>query len=147
MLEQTLECLADTADSCGHCTSASRRACLLSGWLAPAQARFLRQLNFTAAAHELMFLPGDDGLAGAVLGLGHDCSPAAFGSLAFNLPEGMPWCLQPRRLRPWFCHAGILPRRLSLRGLKGGQTRPRAAALACRPAAEPLGRLRNMDGA
>jgi leucyl aminopeptidase len=64
------------------------------GCLPPAQSRFLRQLDFTAAAQELLFLPGDEGVVGAVLGLGEDTSPAAFGNLAFRLPEGMPWRLR-----------------------------------------------------
>ena len=62
--------------------------------LPAAQSRFLRQLGFTAAAQELLYLPGEEGVVGAVLGLGDDTSPAAFGNLAFRLPEGMPWRLQ-----------------------------------------------------
>ena len=61
----------------------------------PAQSRFLRQLDFKAAAQELLFLPGDEGVVGAVFGLGDDMSPAAFGNLAFRLPEGAPWRCGP----------------------------------------------------
>jgi leucyl aminopeptidase len=96
MLEQTLDCLVDSADATRplHAVRPSGLAAFLDS-LPQAQGRFLRQLEFTAAAQELMFLPGEDGVVGAVLGLGEDNSPAAFGNLAFRLPEGMPWRLQP----------------------------------------------------
>ena len=58
----------------------------LEGFLAslPAgQAAFLRAQNFTACAGAAPFLlPGDLGLEAAVLGLGADRSPFAFGGLA-----------------------------------------------------------------
>jgi leucyl aminopeptidase len=96
MLEQTLTCLVDEADGARplHAVRPDGLATFLDG-LPPAQSRFLRQLDFTAAAQELMFLPGADGVDGAALGLGEDRSPAAFGNLAFRLPEGAPWRLQP----------------------------------------------------
>jgi leucyl aminopeptidase len=95
MLEQTLECLVDNADATRplYAVRPSGLA-VFFGCLPPAQSRFLRQLDFTAAAQELLFLPGDEGVVGAVLGLGDDTSPAAFGNLAFRLPQGMPWHLQ-----------------------------------------------------
>jgi leucyl aminopeptidase len=95
MLEQRLECLVDNADATRplFAVRPSGLAAFLDG-LPPAQSRFLRQLDFTAAAQELLFLPGDAGVVGAVLGLGDDMSPTAFGSLAFRLPEGAPWRFQ-----------------------------------------------------
>jgi leucyl aminopeptidase len=63
--------------------------------LPPAQAAFLRSTGFAASAQELVFLPAPDGLAGAVLGLGTDRSPFAFGGLAFRLPADRPWRLEP----------------------------------------------------
>ena len=95
MLEQPLECLVDNANATRplHAVRPSGLAAFLDS-LTVAQSRFLRQLDFTAAAQELQFLPGDEGVAGAVLGLGEDTSPAAFGNLAFHLPEGMPWRLE-----------------------------------------------------
>jgi leucyl aminopeptidase len=67
----------------------------LQAWLAalpPAQAAYLRDSGFTAQAQQLHLLPGvgggPDGVAAAVLGLGDDRSPFAFGSLALGLPEG-----------------------------------------------------------
>ena len=96
MLEQTLDCLVETADVTRplHAVRPGGLAVFLDS-LPQAQHRFLRQLDFSAAAQELLFLPGGDGVAGAVLGLGEDRSPAAFGNLAFRLPEGAPWQLQP----------------------------------------------------
>jgi leucyl aminopeptidase len=96
MLEQSLDCLPDNAEATRplYAIRPSGLAAFLDA-LPPRQSRFLRDLDFTAAAHELQFLPGDDGLAGAVLGLGEDTSPAAFGNLAFRLPEGTPWHLRP----------------------------------------------------
>ncbi|HEY2617407.1 MAG TPA: leucyl aminopeptidase family protein [Acetobacteraceae bacterium] len=96
MLDQTLECLVDNAEATRplFAVRPSGLTAFLDG-LPAAQSRFLRHLDFTAAAQELLFLPGDEGVVGAVLGLGEDTSPAAFGGLAFRLPEGMPWCLRP----------------------------------------------------
>jgi leucyl aminopeptidase len=96
MLEQRLDCLVDTADATRplHAVRPSGLAAFLDS-LPVAQSRFLRQLDFAAAAQELLFLPGEEGVAGAVIGLGEDQSPAAFGGLALGLPEGTPWRLQP----------------------------------------------------
>ncbi len=60
--------------------------------LPPLQASYARSNGFTAAAHELTLLPGEGGVCGAVLGLGDDRSPFAFGDLAMRLPAG-PWRL------------------------------------------------------
>ena len=62
--------------------------------LRPEQASYLRASGFTGAAQELALLPGTGGIAGAVLGLGEDRSPHAFGGLAYRLPAGSPWVLQ-----------------------------------------------------
>jgi leucyl aminopeptidase len=96
MLEQRLECLLDDADATRplFAVRPSGLAEFLDG-LPPAQSGFLRQLGFAASAQELVFLPGNEGVAGAVLGLGDDTSPNAFGNLAFRLAEGVPWRLQP----------------------------------------------------
>ena len=63
--------------------------------LEPGQAAFLKAQEFKAAAQELVLLPGADGVAGAVLGLGADRSPNAFGGLAMRLPESLTWMLRP----------------------------------------------------
>ncbi len=70
----------------------------LSAWLErlpPGQSAFLRAQNFAAKAGSLVLLPGGDGLSGAVLGLGDDRSPFAFGGLAKTLPAGSAWQIEP----------------------------------------------------
>jgi leucyl aminopeptidase len=68
--------------------------------LPPDQAAFLRAAGFTAAAQDFTLLPAPDGLSGAVLGLGEDRSPWSFGGLAFRLPEGTGWRLEPGDFDP-----------------------------------------------
>ncbi len=116
MLEQRLDCLVETADATHplHAVRPAGLAAFLSE-LPEAQSRFLRQLDFSAAAQELLFLPGDSGVAGAVLGLGDDASPAAFGNLAFRLPEGPIWRLQPGDYDPSLATLGFCLGALSLR--------------------------------
>lgn len=63
--------------------------------LPEAQAAYLKAAGFAAKAQELVLLPGPEGVAGAVLGLGADRSPYAFGGLANRLPEGSAWHLTP----------------------------------------------------
>ncbi|MFC0410052.1 leucyl aminopeptidase family protein [Roseomonas elaeocarpi] len=63
--------------------------------LAPGQAAFLRATGFAAKAGELRLLPGEAGLAGAVLGLGEEASlPWTYGDLPRTLPEGTTWHLE-----------------------------------------------------
>ena len=65
------------------------------GDLPAAVAAFLRTTGFAARPGEFALLPGADGLAGAVVGLGQDDSPWAFGGLSRGLPPGTPWRLAP----------------------------------------------------
>jgi leucyl aminopeptidase len=74
--------------------------------LPPAQAAFLRAQSF--AAKSLVLLPGESGLAGAVLGLGEDFSPFAFGSLAAALPPDSVWAIQPGDFNPDDAALGFL---------------------------------------
>ena len=60
--------------------------------LPPAQRAFLAASGFTGAAQQIALLPGPEGLAGAVLGLGA-AHPHAFGGLAHGLPAGSQWHL------------------------------------------------------
>ena len=66
--------------------------------LPPATAAFLRAGEFRARAQEVRLLPGDAGIAGAVLGLGDDpaaaSSPWSFGGAPMALPEGTSWRLE-----------------------------------------------------
>ena len=96
MLDQKIDCVVREADDAHplHTARPEGLAALLDRLPAP-QSRFLRDLGFKAAAGELYCLPGPDGVAGAVLGLGDDRSPFAFGGLAQRLPEGSTWRLEP----------------------------------------------------
>ncbi len=95
MTEQTPDCFVSDPD--GAQPLFAVRPAALEGFLAGLsgeQAGYLRASGFTAAAQELALLPGPGGIAGAVLGLGEDRSPHAFGDLAYRLPVGSPWVLQ-----------------------------------------------------
>ncbi len=96
MLEQTIDCVVREATDTRplYAVRPAERAALLER-LPASQGRFLRDLGFTAKANELHCLPGPDGIAAAVLGLGDDRSPYAFGGLAFRLPEDSTWRLEP----------------------------------------------------
>lgn len=96
MLDQSLECLSASAEASLplFAVRPAGLAALLTG-LPPAQQAFLTRLGFKGEAQELQFLPDASGVAGAVLGLGEDRSPHAFGNLAYRLPEGTKWRLEP----------------------------------------------------
>jgi len=78
------------------------------GGLAPAQAAFLRAQRFTASGGAPLLLPGESGLAGAVVGLGDSRSPFAFGGLAPALPAGTTWRLAPGDYDPELAAIGFL---------------------------------------
>jgi len=94
MPDRPLDCLASLPDGARplHAIRPAGLANLLDA-LPPAQAAFLRSTGFQAAAQELAYLPAEGGVAGAVLGLGEDRSPFAFGNLALRLPDGSAWRL------------------------------------------------------
>jgi leucyl aminopeptidase len=130
MLEQTLTCLVDTADAARPLYAV--RPAGLAGFLdtlSEAQSNFLRQLDFTAGAEELAFLPGSSGVAGAVVGLGDDRSPTAFGNLAFRLPEGEPWELQPGDYDPAVATLGFCLGAYRYSSMKSKQKRGAAKLL------------------
>ena len=95
MIDQPLACLVRDAHPTRplYAVRPQGLAELLDSLPAP-QAMFVRGSGFTAATQELALLPGPGGVEGAVLGLGADHSPYAFGDLAFRLPEGTPWRLE-----------------------------------------------------
>ena len=72
------------------------------------QAAWLRTSRFAAGAQELLLLPGEGGVAGAVLGLGADRSPFAFGDLANKLPAGTAWRIAPGDFDPAGATLGFL---------------------------------------
>lgn len=95
MLDQPFDSL--TTDATGalplHAVRPEGLEALLAT-LPTATAAFARASGFAAKPQELVLLPGQDGLAGALLGLGQDRSPWAFGGLSSRLPEGSVWQLQ-----------------------------------------------------
>ncbi len=92
----TLDCLASATDPAPLPLQATTPAGLaaLKASLPPAAAAFLAGTGFAGRAQELALLPGEAGLAGAVLGLGEAApSPFSFGGLAHALPSGSTWRL------------------------------------------------------
>jgi leucyl aminopeptidase len=77
-----------------HAVRPAGLSAFLAG-LPPSQAAYLTAQSFSADAKSLILLPGESGLAGAVLGLGDDSSPFAFGSLPMALPADTTWQIQP----------------------------------------------------
>ncbi len=96
MTLRDLDCLADDATAARpvHAVRPDGLDALL-GRLAPAQAGFVRDSGEAGAAGRVTLLPGDDGVAGAVLGLGTEPGFWAYGALPFALPEGSAWRLEP----------------------------------------------------
>jgi leucyl aminopeptidase len=96
MLEQTLDCVVNSPDSTRpvHVVRPDGVAAFLDT-LASSQTAFLRDTAFSGKAGDLRLLPGPDGVAGAVLGIGSDASPFVFGNLPMQLPELCPWRLEP----------------------------------------------------
>ncbi len=96
MLEQRLDCLADGTEPTRslHAVRPRDLADRLQRLSEP-EAAFVRASGFSAATQELLLLPGPLGVSGAILGLGDDRSPYAFGGLAFRLPENSAWRFEP----------------------------------------------------
>jgi leucyl aminopeptidase len=96
MLDQTIDCITDSPAGARpvHIVRPHGLAAFLDT-LPSGQAAFLRDTTFSAKSGELRFLPGPDGVAGAVLGIGTDPSPFVFGNLPLQLPEACTWRLEP----------------------------------------------------
>jgi leucyl aminopeptidase len=96
MLDQTIDCIVDSAEGARpvHIVRPDGLTAFLDT-LPSGQAAFLRDTAFGAKAGEVRFLPGPDGVTGAVLGIGIDRSPFVFGNLPMQLPDISSWCLQP----------------------------------------------------
>jgi leucyl aminopeptidase len=75
--------------------------------LDPATRTFVRAAGFAAHPQSLALLPGDEGLAGALLGLGDDHSPWAFGDLGAQLPPEHAWRLVPGDYDPQMAALGL----------------------------------------
>jgi len=76
--------------------------------LTRAQAAFIGAQGFAAVAGSLALVPGPDGLAGALLGLGEQRTPFAFGGLATKLPAGSVWRITPGDFDPDDAALGFL---------------------------------------
>lgn len=108
--------------------------------LSPLQAAFLRAQHFAAAAGSLHLLPDQDGIGGAVLGLGQDDSPFAFGGLPGALPQGSVWRLEAGDFDYDGATLGFLlgaygydrlkPRTRQPAALRAGDVSPRVTAIA-----------------
>ncbi|MBD0270439.1 MAG: leucyl aminopeptidase family protein [Acetobacteraceae bacterium] len=88
-----LDCLAGPDESALtlHAVAPSGLDALLRR-LPPSAAAFLSASGFAAKAQEVMLLPGENGLAGAALGLGEGPpDPWSFGALPDKLPAGSVW--------------------------------------------------------
>jgi len=75
-----------------HAIGADDLSAFLAG-LPAATAAFLRASGFAAKPGEIALLPDENGLAGAVIGIGDETSPWYFGSAAWSLPTGSRWHL------------------------------------------------------
>ncbi len=82
-----------------HAISAPDLTQFLQTLGAPAAA-FLRACGFSARAGEVAFIPGTNGLDGAVIGVGADTSPWHFGAAPWALPEGSKWHLAGDNVDP-----------------------------------------------
>ncbi len=98
MYDRDLDCFAEADAEGAALPIRSVRPDVLDAALAalpPGQAIFARAAGFAALPGQLALLPGPDGLAGALLGLGDDRAPFAHGGLAAALPKGTVARLEP----------------------------------------------------
>jgi leucyl aminopeptidase len=95
MLDQTIGCIVDSPDDTRpvHVVRPDGLAAFLET-LPTGQAGFLRDTMFGAEAGELSFLPGPEGITGAVFGIGTDSSPFVYGNLPNQLPATSSWRLE-----------------------------------------------------
>jgi len=75
-----------------HMVKAGEMPVFLAG-LPPPSAAFLRASGFAARPGDIALLPAEDGLAGAVIGVGQEASPWSLGGAAWMLPAGSRWHL------------------------------------------------------
>ena len=91
---RALDCVAGQDEACLPVYAV--RPSGLNAFLATlpdAAAAFLRASGFAASAGAVVLIPGADGVAGAVLGLGEGDDPLMFGALPMALPAGTAWRL------------------------------------------------------
>ena len=98
MFDRDLDCLADAAatDAPALPLWSVRPDGLAAALTAlPDGGAFVRAGGFAATPGQLVLLPGEGGLAGALLGVGDDRTPFAHGGLAAALPEHAVIRLEP----------------------------------------------------
>ncbi len=104
-LDRDLDCLAPAG--AGLPLHPVRPAALDAAMADLPHAAFLRASGFCADPGQVTLIPGEDGVAGALLGLGEDRSPWAFGGLATGLPPGTDWHLVPGDYDPSIAALGF----------------------------------------
>ena len=125
MIDQTLDCLtgADPGALPLHTVRPESLDSFLAG-LPGAHRAWLTATDFAAKAGELCLLPAQDGLGGAVLGLGEDRSPHVFGALPGQLPAGTATASGFRRCPRCSCgDAWVRSWVVSLRGAEEAERR------------------------
>jgi leucyl aminopeptidase len=92
MFDRPLDCLADPGlpSRPFHGVRPGTLAAALDG-LPPATAAYVRDTGFTAEPGGICLLPGTEGVAAALLGLGEADDPFPYGALAEALPPGTAW--------------------------------------------------------
>ncbi|HEX2939506.1 MAG TPA: leucyl aminopeptidase family protein [Rhodopila sp.] len=133
MLNQPLDCILHESDATRpvHLLRPGGLGPYLEG-LPASQAAFLRDTGFEAKPGDFRLLPGGDGVAGAVLGLGSDSSPFVVGTLPEQLSKTVTWHLE----------AGDYDTAVAVLGYALGAyryTRFRAASRAVAPLVVPAG--------
>jgi leucyl aminopeptidase len=88
MTDQVMPCISDSAHARTLHVVRPDGLDSFASRLTSAQAAYMVGAGFTGRAQELLLLPGESGVAAAVIGIGHDRTHLAFGDLAHRLPEG-----------------------------------------------------------
>jgi leucyl aminopeptidase len=103
----------------------------LPAWLetaSPARRAWIEAAGFKAARDQVLLLPAEAGLAGALVGLGDGAAgPWVFGGLARGLPEGTTWRLEGTAANERLADAVL---GFALGGYRYAQFRPAARASA-----------------
>lgn len=90
----------------------------------PDAAAFLRAGGFDGSAGQVRLIPGADGLAGAMLGLGADRSPWTHAALPLALPEATSWHFAPGDFDPESAALGFMLGAYRYRRLRQPKRRP-----------------------
>jgi leucyl aminopeptidase len=130
--DRELDCLVE-GDTTGLSPIHAVRPDGLEAWLCglpESQANFLRGAGFAAKAGQIFLLPGEDGISGAVLGLGTGTGPHVYGALATGLPPETDWRMAPGIEDQAACVLGFCLGAYRVPSLKTGETKKRTPRLA-----------------